>query len=90
MTLLATGNTATAEVVLKVWQTIDGKNPELSQFQDAVSEQLNREKSREVAAEVKGISGSEGTLRVDPPQEAASPASPATGQTKRRTGINLS
>ena len=86
VTLLASGNTATAEVVLKVWQSLDGKNPELTQFHAAVNEQLNREKSQEVAADVKGNS-SEGTLRLDPPQETASPA---TGQTKRRTGVNVS
>lgn len=86
VTLLATGNTATAEVVLKVWQTSDGENPELWQIQAAINEQLNKEKKRAAEAEFAGLNGAEGTLRVDPPQEAT----PGAGQLKRRTGINIS
>ncbi len=85
VTLLATGNTATAEVVLKVWQTIDGDNPELAHIQAAVDEQLHREIDRESAAESIHSSGKEGTIRVDPPQETT----PAVGQAKRRSGINI-
>jgi len=58
VTLLATGNTATAEVVLKVWQTHDGANPELALMQSAIDEKLAREEAP-----------SETLARLDPPQD---------------------
>ena len=75
VTLLATGNAATAEVVLKVWQTIDGANPEIPYIRSAVEEHLAREKTPE---------GSD-SIRVDPPQEA----SPAAGPLQRRSGTRV-
>ena len=85
VTLLATGNTATAEVVLKVWQTIDGTNPELGYIRAAIEEHLARETIPQVVAESASGSGVSGTIRVDPAQEA----SPAAGQAKRRSGVNV-
>lgn len=77
VTLLATGHAATADVVLKVWQTIDGANPELPAIRRAVEERLARDTS---PMEENGI------IRVDPPQEA----SPATGLVKRHSGTSVS
>ncbi len=85
VTLLATGNTATAEVVLRVWQAIDGTNPELAHIRATVEEQLSREKNPvPVMPETIGGTGLGGSVRIDPPQEAG----PATGPAKRRSGIN--
>ncbi len=87
VTLLATGNTATAEVVLKVWQTMDGTNPELAHIRAAVEEHLARDKTPPVVlGETASGSGTGGAIRIDPPQEA----SPAAGQAKRRSGLNVS
>ncbi|MCE9526158.1 MAG: glycosyltransferase family 2 protein [Planctomycetales bacterium] len=86
VTLLATGNTATAEVVLKVWQSIDGTNPELAHIRDTIDEQLARDNAPPAEIEIAGSSGIGGSMRVDPAQDA----SPAAGQAKRRSGINIS
>ncbi|MFN0019104.1 MAG: glycosyltransferase [Pirellulaceae bacterium] len=84
VTLLATGNTATAEVVLKVWETNDESNLELVHFRAAIDEQFARERTATAAAGNTGGTGNGGAIRVDPPQVT----SPAAGQVKRRSGLN--
>lgn len=70
VTLLATNNTATAEVVLKVWQTIDGANPELAHFRAAIDERFAREQAPEETGEASGNN------RLDPPQDVVSGKTP--------------
>jgi tetratricopeptide (TPR) repeat protein len=74
VTLLATGNTATAAVVLKVWQAIDGANPELAHIRAAIEERQSPE-TPQIEEEI-------GSMRLDPPQDASA----ATGAAKRRQG----
>jgi tetratricopeptide (TPR) repeat protein len=69
VTLLATNNTATAEVVLKVWQTIDGANPELAHIRAAIDERLAH-------GEVSEAADTGGNSRLDPPQDVVSGKTP--------------
>ena len=74
--------------MLKVWQTIDGANPELSHIRAAIDQQLAREQAPPTLAETASDGGVSGTIRVDPPQEAA-PGAPAAGAAKRRSGMSV-
>lgn len=85
VTLLATGNAPTAEVVLKVWQTIDGANPELAAIRQAVEEHLARPGSLKRGEAEMSRERPPETLRLDPPQESA----PAAGTSIRRSGKSV-
>jgi tetratricopeptide (TPR) repeat protein len=86
VTLLATGNAATADVVLKVWQASDGANPELAHIRAAIEEHRAREKTPAVMSDTANDTGMGSAIRIDPPQDA----SPTAGQAKRRSGLNIS
>jgi tetratricopeptide (TPR) repeat protein len=88
VTLLATGNASTAEVVLNVWRAIDAANPELPLIRQAIQEHLGRQQVAEEATEGQTSQSDVPleNLRIDPPQESI----PATGMSKRRSGTNVS